>query len=539
MKLKGVNTENKYVGTIVNGPNGITLIALVITIIILIILAGVAINLTLGENGIFVKAKYAKEETLKANATEKVKLAILASYDKEGILIYGDISNVEGLESNINKIEGLSSKITSSIESFPVNIIVDGYEFEIQSDGKIELIENDNSSEDNDTQTVSKYTLLRHFDEEDSKILKSSVSLSNTTKKYGEASAYFNNNNYIEYASDSNLLSGDFTIDYWYYEEEQFTTGYAPHIDFGNYGLSFGIYNGNFTILQQMVGFIEADIPQMEAKKWTHIAIVRQGTTMYVFLDGILNGTYTVSGTLSTTSFTIGKDVSTNYLLDAYIDELRITKGNAIWTSNFTVPNKEYTKLEGEYIEHFNTVNELAVRENEGNATISKDIKKMGNGSIYLNSSYYKINQSDDLKFENDFTIDYWYYQTSYKTDNSYHIVSSNENGIWMGINEGKFRIRTRGNGVSYTQFFQVEQAPINTWTHIALTRKNGIMYFFVNGELQGTFEYSNTIENGDLYLGYDLYNYTTDTYIDELRILKDEAIWTEDFIPQTIPYKD
>ena len=41
---------------------GITLIALVITIVVLIILAGVAINLTLGENGVFRKAKYAKEQ---------------------------------------------------------------------------------------------------------------------------------------------------------------------------------------------------------------------------------------------------------------------------------------------------------------------------------------------------------------------------------------------------------------------------------------------------------------------------------------------
>ena len=50
---------------------GITLIALVITIIVLIILAGVTINLTLGENGIFNKAKYAKEEYLNATSLEQ------------------------------------------------------------------------------------------------------------------------------------------------------------------------------------------------------------------------------------------------------------------------------------------------------------------------------------------------------------------------------------------------------------------------------------------------------------------------------------
>ena len=55
---------------------GITLISLVITIIILIMLAGIAINLSIGEKGLLSKAKYAKEETNKQTATEKVNLKI-------------------------------------------------------------------------------------------------------------------------------------------------------------------------------------------------------------------------------------------------------------------------------------------------------------------------------------------------------------------------------------------------------------------------------------------------------------------------------
>ena len=41
--------------------NGITLVALVVTIIVLILLAGVSINLVIGNNGIMQKAKEAKE----------------------------------------------------------------------------------------------------------------------------------------------------------------------------------------------------------------------------------------------------------------------------------------------------------------------------------------------------------------------------------------------------------------------------------------------------------------------------------------------
>ena len=54
----------------------ITLISLIITIVILIILAGIGINLSLGSNGIFNRAKEAKEETNKQTAIEKINLKI-------------------------------------------------------------------------------------------------------------------------------------------------------------------------------------------------------------------------------------------------------------------------------------------------------------------------------------------------------------------------------------------------------------------------------------------------------------------------------
>lgn len=59
--------------------NGITLISLVITIILLIILAGIAINLSIGENGLFSKTKYVKEEYLNAQENEKEQINSLYS----------------------------------------------------------------------------------------------------------------------------------------------------------------------------------------------------------------------------------------------------------------------------------------------------------------------------------------------------------------------------------------------------------------------------------------------------------------------------
>ena len=60
-----------------NKQKGITLIALVVTIIVLIILAGVSINMLVGDNGIITQAQSAQRETEEAEAREKLEMALL------------------------------------------------------------------------------------------------------------------------------------------------------------------------------------------------------------------------------------------------------------------------------------------------------------------------------------------------------------------------------------------------------------------------------------------------------------------------------
>ena len=65
--------------------NGITLIALVITIIILIILAGISIGMLVGDNGIITKAKQAKQDTEVAQEEQDKSLTNMEEYIKEQI----------------------------------------------------------------------------------------------------------------------------------------------------------------------------------------------------------------------------------------------------------------------------------------------------------------------------------------------------------------------------------------------------------------------------------------------------------------------
>lgn len=77
---------------------------------------------------------------------------------------------------------------------------------------------------------------------------------------------------------------------------------------------------------------------------WYHVAFVRSNSTVYLFVNGTAvgsPGTHTDSYNLSTTSMTIGSQ-GANYYYNGYIQDLRVTKGYARYTANFTPPTAEF-----------------------------------------------------------------------------------------------------------------------------------------------------------------------------------------------------
>ena len=131
---------------------GITLIALVITIIVLLILAGVSIAMLTGQNGILTQANNAKDETEQANAKEKVELAVIAtmSQSKRGTL------DADKLVTEITNNYGGTATRTGT--GFPVNTTVDGKSFAIDKDGNVTSKEDSNQPTPNPTDKISKNT---------------------------------------------------------------------------------------------------------------------------------------------------------------------------------------------------------------------------------------------------------------------------------------------------------------------------------------------------------------------------------------------
>ena len=149
----------------------ITLVALVITIVILLILAGISIQ-AITNTGLFANAKKAVEETKYANAEEKVKMAVMTSYDAGGTL------NKEYLKDNLNKTEGINAKVTEVTWDLKVN--VDGYEFTITEYGTVTCVGRNNqdnlpeNSKDNPQDVGKEVALKDEWGEETTRIIKTS-----------------------------------------------------------------------------------------------------------------------------------------------------------------------------------------------------------------------------------------------------------------------------------------------------------------------------------------------------------------------------
>ena len=87
-----------------NNKKGITLIALVVTVVVLIILAGVSINAVLGDNGIIKKANQAASVTKEAEVKEAINRTILEFYLTDDYETLEDFLKAKVTEGKIDSV---------------------------------------------------------------------------------------------------------------------------------------------------------------------------------------------------------------------------------------------------------------------------------------------------------------------------------------------------------------------------------------------------------------------------------------------------
>jgi len=134
--------------------------------------------------------------------------------------------------------------------------------------------------------------------------------------------------------------TGDFTIESWVYLQatnDRTIWGYASS-NSGGIAL-FSDQSGQRRIYIGTGGalFVAGAFP---ASTWFHVAVAREGNTLRLFQDGTLIGSALNTTNLTATQFQVGASLYNSLL--GYIDEFRITKGVARYTSNFTPPTAPF-----------------------------------------------------------------------------------------------------------------------------------------------------------------------------------------------------
>ena len=177
-------------------------------------------------------------------------------------------------------------------------------------------------------------------------------------KKFGTAAGYFDGSGTyptgnLVVANDSDFdFTGDFTIDFWLYLpsnaaslKNQKILG-CSLVSGSWVGWHIKKDNLNLRLNWEGSGFNTQFSSDVAVETWTHVAVVRSGTTTTGYLNGTSAMSLSQSGTVTSGSydFAVGaehNDANWDYPV-MHIDEIRISKGIARWTSNFTAPDLPY-----------------------------------------------------------------------------------------------------------------------------------------------------------------------------------------------------
>lgn len=186
-------------------------------------------------------------------------------------------------------------------------------------------------------------------------ITNSAATLDTTTKKFGAGSINLSSASSatLSMSTGSALsLTGDFTIETWVNITSN--TSYPGIFSNGEYNSSCQVYAGFGATSNPVLymgspagwGLSLTTSSSIGTGTWTHIAYTASGTTFSIWVNGTQAATQTASFTRVNPSATtvIGKAYPAQnlYYLDGKLDDLRVTKGLARYTSTFTVPSSAF-----------------------------------------------------------------------------------------------------------------------------------------------------------------------------------------------------
>jgi len=367
-------------------------------------------------------------------------------------------------------------------------------------------------------------------------------------------SAYFDSTagDYLNIADPTgtfNFGSGNFTVEAWVYSRGgnnvmiwgNGTSGNNWVAFYTSTSAEFAIAVGGAVPLDVLTG-TNSIIPD----QWSHVALVRSGDVFTIYINGIKGSSGTRAGVVpyyDTTNTYFGGprwpgDTASS---NGYMSNLRIVKGVALYTSNFTPSTAPLTAVSGTVLlmpftnaaVYDNTM--LSNLETVGNVQVNTSVFKYGTGSLKFNGStdYLTIPASANTSFgTGDFTVEFWI-NTAGANSQILSLASGTAAGNWqVSLYNGNFYWQSARNT---TDALYVASTSITNslWHHVVITRASNTLRIFFDGTQQGSVtDSTNYNVTSVLNIGYSTTYFNG--YIDELRITKGYARYTTAFTPST-----
>ncbi len=174
--------------------------------------------------------------------------------------------------------------------------------------------------------------------------------ISTALYEFSPSSGIFDGNaDYLTTNAGSSVAfgTGDFTVECWVYTSVFGNNGVfqiaTTNPGFGGVtGLAVAFGSGKVNLFYGNGSSTISTGTSLTSNTWTHVAVVRSSSVTKVYLNGVLDTTFGTAGSLADTFnyvgtfVTIGGYYSSSFVWSGNIDEFRITKGVARYTSNFT-----------------------------------------------------------------------------------------------------------------------------------------------------------------------------------------------------------
>ena len=295
--------------------------------------------------------------------------------------------------------------------------------------------------------------------------------------------------------------------------------------------------------------------PSITLNTWYHLALVRNGTSLVFYINGVSVATATNSASIGQNQVIIGGlNWATGYDVNGYISNLRYNN-TAVYTSAFTPSTSPLTAITGTILltcqsNRFIDNSSYGVIASVTNSPLAVAFSPFAPASVYtatnVGGSLYMNNGSGDsisfasisaFTFSGVFTLEAWVYWTSAPTSGNNMWGCLTSGGLAMYYDGNRFAPNVFGSGnIINTTYNGGNFLPtVGQWYHIAWTRNSSNLFtVWINGTNGGSATNSSSFTQA----GWQL---TTGSpfpagYVSSLRYVSGSCLYTSAFTPPTTP---